>query len=91
MMGGDQDGHGVVESRIAVEQYPGPIMVGAHGPSLGAGRLVVLAGLRVVPAGGSCHGRGFAAGRQNLAPVPPPGLARRLQDRKFLARWAAAG
>ena len=26
------------------------------------------------PAGGSCHGRGFAAGRQNLAPVPPTGL-----------------
>ena len=26
------------------------------------------------PAGGSCHGRGFAARRQNLAPVPPPGL-----------------
>ena len=27
------------------------------------------------PAGGSCHGQGFAAGRQNLAPVPPTGLA----------------
>ena len=26
------------------------------------------------PAGGSCHGRGFAAERQNLAPVPPTGL-----------------
>ena len=27
------------------------------------------------PAGGSCHGSGFAAERQNLAPVPPTGLA----------------
>ena len=27
------------------------------------------------PAGGSCHGQGFAAERQNLAPVPPTGLA----------------
>jgi len=31
----------------------------------------------LTPAGGSCHGRGFAAERQNLAPVPPTGLTLR--------------
>ena len=43
------------------------------------------------PAGGSCHGRGFAAERQNLAPVPPTGLGGSAPEPESARDAAAAG
>ena len=43
------------------------------------------------PAGGSCHGRGFAAERQNLAPVPPTGLGDSAPEPESARDAATAG
>ena len=43
------------------------------------------------PAGGSCHGRGFAAGRQDLAPVPPTGLGGSVPEPESARDAATAG
>ena len=43
------------------------------------------------PAGGSCHGRGFAAERQNLAPVPPTGLGGSAPEPESARDAATAG